>query len=73
VDSAFLGESEAALRHGAMLALIDDEALVAGDVARAIRRVPETTEAPAVYRGWMLDPTAYAALCESPLGRGHAA
>jgi hypothetical protein len=70
VDSAFVRESEVALRHGATLALIDDEALVAGDAARAIRRVPETTGAPAVYRGWMLDPTAYTALYESLLSRG---
>jgi hypothetical protein len=70
VDSAFLRESEAALRHGATLALIDDEALVAGDAARATRRIPETTGAPAVYRGWMLDPAAYTALYESLLSRG---
>jgi hypothetical protein len=62
-DRAFAPEVAAADAVGVTWSCVDFEALVAGDVGAALRRVQvsEAVEV-AVYRGWMLPPAAYDAL-----------
>lgn len=58
VDGHFRGEADAVRRLGFEIALVDHDALVAGDIGEAIRRVREPTS-PLLYRGWMVQPKAY--------------
>jgi hypothetical protein len=70
-DRAFAREVEAAERAGLKWSRIDHEALVAGDVARALRRVDEL-DAPevAIYRGRRLRASTYERLHEGLRARG---
>ncbi len=60
-DEPYLAEAAAAEAAGFEVGLIDHEALVAGDLPRAIRKLRDPRPE-ALYRGWMLTPTQYAAL-----------
>ena len=66
-DQAYEAEVAALERVGGQYSLINFEALVNdGDAAKAVRRVAEQAEAClAVYRGWMLKPSAYTRLYEA--------
>ena len=70
-DRAFVHEVEAAEAAGLAWSQVDFEALVAGDLTRALRRVAELT-APetAIYRGWMLRVGTYEALYHGLFARG---
>jgi hypothetical protein len=69
-DEHFAAEATAARDAGVTVALIDHDALAdpAGAV-RAVARVPDSGGA-AVYRGWMLRASQYAALARSLASRG---
>lgn len=70
-DRAFVHEVEAAEAAGLTWSQVDFEALVAGDLTRALRRVDElTTPETAIYRGWMLRTTTYEALHTGLAARG---
>jgi len=72
VDDAYSAEAGAARRAGFECELVSYEALVNdGDAAAAVRRVAERSSAePAIYRGWMLRPSDYAALYAALQERG---
>jgi hypothetical protein len=62
-DQHFMREAEAALQAGMEVAVVDHEAIVAGDVRAAVRRVPTSDgERVAWYRGWMMPSAAYSRL-----------
>lgn len=62
-DEDFEAEYEAALRAGHEVYLISLESLREGNPARSLRSVPvQGGDAPAMYRGWMLQGEEYAAL-----------
>lgn len=67
-DEHFADEAAAARAAGLPVALVDHDALVAGDSARAVGRIP--AGGPAVYRGWMLSAAAYQGLAEALAERG---
>ncbi|WP_432585618.1 ATP-grasp domain-containing protein [Streptomyces sp. HD1123-B1] len=69
VDPEFADEARAVRTAGAAVALIDHEALVSGDTAGAVARVPRES-GPAWYRGWMLPGDRYAELATALAGRG---
>ncbi|WP_437759615.1 ATP-grasp domain-containing protein [Sorangium sp. So ce1389] len=69
-DSAFASEADAASDLGHELGLIDYEALVAGDSRASVRRLREAHGEVAVYRGWMLQPSAYGDLHGALAARG---
>lgn len=60
-EEAYAAEAAAATAAGFETALIDHEALVAGDAREATRRVRRPAQA-AIYRGWMLTAALYAEL-----------
>jgi hypothetical protein len=60
-DPHFAGEARAARELGHRVALIDHDALIAGDPAAAVAAVPPDA-GPAWYRGWMVPASAYTAL-----------
>ncbi|MDX6330126.1 MAG: hypothetical protein QOI83_2509, partial [Streptomycetaceae bacterium] len=60
-DPHFAPQAAAARSVGAAVALIDHDALLAGRVDEAVRRVPRDL-GPAWYRGWMIPAAAYADL-----------
>jgi len=64
-DAAYEAELQAAQELGLPSGLLDFEALLEGNLNRALRWVPQS-DAPrlAVYRGWMLRPEQYAELYE---------
>ncbi len=66
-DEAYASEVAAVERVGGQHILINFDALVTeGDAARAVRRVPDSPEpSVAIYRGWMLKPSAYSRLYEA--------
>ncbi|MET9495875.1 ATP-grasp domain-containing protein [Streptomyces sp. NPDC006552] len=66
-DPHFAPQAAAARRSGAQVALVDHDALLAGDAEEAVRRVPQGFGA-AWYRGWMMPVASYAAL-ETALAR----
>ncbi|MFH8410656.1 GNAT family N-acetyltransferase [Streptomyces sp. NPDC018019] len=68
-DPEFGREAGAVRAIGAPSAVVDHEALVAGDAARAVARVPRGA-GPAWYRGWMLPAGRYAALAAALDERG---
>ena len=61
VDEHFAAEADAVRAAGGTVALIDHDALLAGETARAIRGVPADL-GPAWYRGWMIPAGRYAEL-----------
>ncbi|WP_329458955.1 ATP-grasp domain-containing protein [Streptomyces sp. NBC_01497] len=61
VDPVFSEEAWSAASAGAGVALLDHDALAAGDAEGALRRVPRGS-GPYWYRGWMMPPGTYAAL-----------
>lgn len=69
VDPHFGRESEAVRDHYGTFSLIDHDALLAGDAAAAVRRVPADLGA-AWYRGWMVDADQYATLHAALRKRG---
>lgn len=72
VDPDFAEERTAALAAGFEAQLYSHEAVVAGDVARAVRGCrPTERPVPAVLRGWMLTGDQYAALYGSLGDRGY--
>ena len=70
-DPDYVREVAAAVDAGFGWSLIDFEALVEGNVGRALRRV-DPAEAPdlALCRGWMLRPGQYGALYDGLAERG---
>jgi hypothetical protein len=70
-DLDYAHEVAASDAAGLAWSLIDFEALVAGNVTRALRRV-DGVDAPelAIYRGWMLRPGQYRDLSNGLAGRG---
>ncbi|MGW0432220.1 hypothetical protein ACWDV4_06700 [Micromonospora sp. NPDC003197] len=59
-DDHFVAEVEAARAAGLSIALIDHDAVVRGDAARAVAAVPRGDRA--LYRGWMLNSMQYDSL-----------
>lgn len=68
VEDAFQSEFDAAKRAGFGCALIDQEALDAGNDRRATRFAK--IKGDAIYRGWMLTPERYAGLFDALRSRG---
>ncbi|MFJ9413224.1 ATP-grasp domain-containing protein [Streptomyces sp. NPDC101227] len=68
-DPHFAAEAAAAGAAGATAAVLDHEALLAGDAAAAVSRVPRDA-GPVWYRGWMLPAERYAALAAALAARG---
>ena len=71
-DEAYASEVAASERIGQRFSLVNVDALVNdGDAAKAVRRVPEQSEQSlAIYRGWMLKPSAYSRLYEALVAKG---
>lgn len=68
-DEHFAAEAAAARDIGCTVALVDHDTMATGDGAdRATARVPAGADA--VYRGWMLSSTAYAAFADALAARG---
>ena len=68
-DDHFAAEAEAARAAGHPVALVDHDALGAGDAGRGVARVPGGDRV-AVYRGWMLTAQAYAGFAGALAARG---
>jgi hypothetical protein len=69
-DEHFAAEAGAAAETGLTVALVDHDALTGPDGAqRAVARVPGG-EGEAVYRGWMLSSSQYAAFGDALAARG---
>ncbi|MFF4007569.1 ATP-grasp domain-containing protein [Streptomyces sp. NPDC001717] len=69
VDPHFAAEARALRAQGATVALVDHDALLAGDAERAVARVP-TAAGGVRYRGWMVPAARYAELDEALRRRG---
>ncbi|BAJ28489.1 MULTISPECIES: ATP-grasp domain-containing protein [Kitasatospora] len=69
VDPHFAWELAALRAVGGEHALLDHDALLAGDVEAAVRRVP-TGGGPLWYRGWMIPTARYGRLAEALAARG---
>ncbi|GAA1650289.1 ATP-grasp domain-containing protein [Catellatospora bangladeshensis] len=69
VDPHFAGQARAAREAGGTVALLDHDALLAGDVAGAVRRVPRDL-GEVWYRGWMIPTGRYAELAGALAARG---
>ncbi|MDR7384749.1 ATP-grasp domain-containing protein [Promicromonospora iranensis] len=62
-DRHFMREADAAQQAGMGVAMVDQDAVLAGDVQAAVRRVPTSDgERVAWYRGWMMPSAAYSRL-----------
>ncbi|MEU8994622.1 GNAT family N-acetyltransferase [Streptomyces caniferus] len=68
-DPHFAVEATAAQSAGAATAVLDHEALIAGDAEAAVARVPRDA-GPVWYRGWMLPADRYADLSAALADRG---
>ncbi|MBF6129894.1 ATP-grasp domain-containing protein [Nocardia brasiliensis] len=68
-DPHFAAETLVARELGATVGLLDLDALLSGDAAAAVRKVPRDM-GPAWYRGWMIPTLAYAALGDALAARG---
>ncbi|MEU7581190.1 ATP-grasp domain-containing protein [Streptomyces sp. NPDC041068] len=68
-DPEFAPEVAAARGTGAAVALVDHDALLAGDAARAVGRVPRGS-GPYWYRGWMMPVARYEQLEQALAARG---
>ncbi|RCV48122.1 hypothetical protein DEF28_24445, partial [Marinitenerispora sediminis] len=69
VDAHFRAEAAEARALGADVALLDHDALLRGDVAEAVRRIPAGA-GPLWYRGWMIPSGRYTDLAAGLAGRG---
>jgi hypothetical protein len=70
-DDVYAAEAAAADRLGILWTLIDHDALVQGDVDRAVHRVPvQPRPVAGVYRGWMATAEQYAGFCQALSARG---
>ncbi|MFE0461680.1 ATP-grasp domain-containing protein [Kitasatospora sp. NPDC058965] len=69
VDPHYSYEAQLVRGLGGETALVDHDALLAGEPAEAVRRVPSGT-GPAWYRGWMLPVPAYAGFVKALADRG---
>lgn len=69
VDAHFAAEADAVRALGHDVALVDHDALLAGDATTATSRVPSGA-GPAWYRGWMMPSERYAALSAALAERG---
>lgn len=69
VDAHYAAEASAVRDLGGRTAVIDHDALLNGDTAAAVRRVPEGT-GPAWYRGWMIPGERYGDLAAALAHRG---
>jgi len=69
-DSAFATEAAIASQHGLSSLLIDHDALLAGDIKRACKRIRADEPGAAIYRGWMMPAAAYTRLHEALDARG---
>ena len=69
VDTYFAGQAQVVRDLGGTVALIDHDALLAGDIVTAVRRVPRDLGA-VWYRGWMIPSDRYAELDVALTGRG---
>ncbi|GAA1752423.1 ATP-grasp domain-containing protein [Luedemannella helvata] len=69
VDPHFAAQAAAVREAGGTVALIDHDALLAGDAAGAVRRVPRDLGG-AWYRGWMIPTARYGELCAALAARG---
>ncbi|WP_246157696.1 ATP-grasp domain-containing protein [Catellatospora sichuanensis] len=68
-DPHFAIQARAVRDAGAVVALLDLDALLAGDVAAAVRRIPRDLGS-VWYRGWMIPVGRYAALSDALAGCG---
>lgn len=68
-DPVFAAEVACARRAGGEVALLDHDALLAGDTEAALTRVPRGT-GPYWYRGWMIPAPRYEELASCPRARG---
>ncbi|WP_241695202.1 ATP-grasp domain-containing protein [Streptomyces sp. C] len=68
-DSHFAAEARQLRAAGGAVALVDHDALLAGDAERAVARVPAGAGA-VWYRGWMVPAERYAGLDAALRGRG---
>ncbi|MDK9494835.1 ATP-grasp domain-containing protein [Streptomyces katrae] len=68
-DAHFAAEARQLRAVGGAVALVDHDALLAGDAGRAVARVPAGAGA-VWYRGWMLPADRYAGLDAALRGRG---
>lgn len=68
-DPHFLREVRLVRELGGVCHLLDHDALVAGDAATAVRRLPDGC-GPLWYRGWMVGSRAYGSLVEEVAARG---
>ncbi|MFD7259813.1 ATP-grasp domain-containing protein [Streptomyces sp. NPDC059874] len=71
VDAHFAAEARTLRAAGAAVALVDHDALLAGDAERAVAGVPAGTGG-VRYRGWMIPAARYAELDEALRRRGAA-
>lgn len=70
-DHHFLREADAARRAGLDVAVVDHDAILAGDVRAAVRRVPPSDGGRAAwYRGWMIAGDAYTRFATELAARG---
>lgn len=69
VDPYFEAQAAAARAAGATVAVIDHDALLRGETARAVRRVPRDIGS-CWYRGWMIPAVRYAELARALAARG---
>ena len=71
-DEAYASEVAAVERVGGQYSLVNFDALVNdGDAFKAVRRVPESPKPTgAIYRGWLLKPSAYSHLYEALAAKG---
>lgn len=74
VDEMFHREHEAARNAGLDVFLLDHDAVISGNIERALRSVAPAAPSPrnAVYRGWMVPSTRYATLYAALQERGYA-
>ncbi|MEU8888712.1 ATP-grasp domain-containing protein [Streptomyces sp. NPDC048442] len=68
-DPAFAGDAAAVHGAGGAVALLDHDALLAGDVPAALARVPRDS-GPYWYRGWMIPVSRYEELARGMRERG---
>ncbi|GAA2156726.1 ATP-grasp domain-containing protein [Kitasatospora kazusensis] len=68
-DPHYVWEAQQVRELGGEYALLDHDALLAGEAGEAVRRVPAGS-GPFWYRGWMIPVPAYAALAQALGGRG---
>ncbi|GAA1415747.1 ATP-grasp domain-containing protein [Catellatospora coxensis] len=69
VDAHFAAQARAVRDTGAAVALLDHDALLSGDPATAVRRVPRDL-GDVWYRGWMIPADRYTELADALAGRG---